>query len=320
MGSMMKAVYTTGYGEVNCLEVRNLKSPALKSNHLLIKVHACSINPVDWKIRKGNIKPLGKKNPPKILGCDFSGVVTGVGANCSQFKEGDRVWGALDPAKGGAYAEYLLTQETNIAHAPWNLNDVEAASIPLVGLTALQLLTKKADLKLGQHVLINGCSGGVGSAAVQIAKALGCIVTGICSSQNVEFAKKLGCDHVIDYTANNFLTDSPTYDVFLDAVGNKNYHTTRQCLKPSGIYVTTRVTFNSILGMPLLNIFRKQKAYAIIVKPCSQDLDKLKKFIEAKLLKPVIAKTFPLDHIRDAHLLSEKGKVMGKLVLKIVSD
>ncbi len=316
----MKTIYTTGYGEVSCLKIKSLKDPVPKNDQLLVKVHACSINPIDWKIRKGDIKPLGKKKPPKVLGCDFSGVVADVGANCLQFKKGDRVWGSLDPVKGGAYAEYLLTKENNITYAPWNLNDVEAASIPLVGLTALQLLINKAGVRPDHHVLVNGCSGGVGSAAIQIAKALGCMVTGVCSSRNIKLATQLGCDHVIDYTAGNFLTGLTTYDVFLDAVGNQKYHTIGQCLKPSGTYVTTRVTFSSVLGMPLLNIFRKQKAYAVIVKPNSQDLNTLKKFVEAEVLKPVIAKIFPFHQIKNAHLMSEKSKVAGKLVLEIKNN
>ena len=313
----MKAIYTTGYGDVSCLEVRNLEDPVARGDRVLVEVHACSVNPVDWKIRKGEIKPSGKKTPPKVLGCDFSGVVTGTGANCSQFKKGDRVWGVLDPARGGAYAEYLLTGEGNIAHAPSNLNDVEAASIPLVGSTALQLLVNKAGAKSGQHVLVNGCSGGVGNAAVQIAKALGTVVTGVCGPQNVELARQLGCDYVIDYTADDFLAGAATYDVFLDAVGNRDYDTVRRCLKPSGAYVTTRVTFSSVLGMPLLNMFRKQKAYAVIVKPDNRDLDTLREFVETGMLKPLVAKIFPFDQVGDAHLLSEKGRVVGKIVLAI---
>ncbi len=313
----MKAIYMNGYGGVESLEVRELDDPLPENDQALVQVHACSVNPVDWKIRKGDIKPPPGKSPPTIPGGDFAGRLTSVGAGFSQFQEGDRVWGLIDPAKGGAYAEYLVAKEDNIGLAPSNLNSVNAASIPLVGLTAYQALVNKGQAEPGQQVLVNGCSGGVGIAAVQIAKALGCEVTGVCSTANVEQVTQLGCDHVIDYTKDEVLSAGANYDLIFDAVGNKDYGLASNCLKPRGVYVTTTLSFSAVLGNPIFNLFRKRKGHAVLVKANRNDLDALKALVEEGKLKPVVERTFSLDQVREAHTLSERGKVVGKLVLEV---
>jgi NADPH:quinone reductase-like Zn-dependent oxidoreductase len=181
----MKAIITEKYGDVDVLRQQEVDKPEAQENEILVKVHAFSINPVDWKIRRGDLKLLVGRKPPKILGGDYAGVVSEVGKQITNFQIGDEVFGLVNAFKGGTYAEFVRVKKEEIAPKPQNLNFEEAASLPLVSLTAYQSLVDKGQLQPGHHVMINGCSGGVGLSALQIANALGGRVTGVCSTKNV---------------------------------------------------------------------------------------------------------------------------------------
>ncbi len=313
----MKAIVTKRYGSVEVLELQTVSKPVIKANEVLVRVHAASVNPVDWKIRSGKLKLMTGLKPPKILGADYAGVVAEVGRQVSNYKIGDHVWGKVNSYKGGAYAEYLKVKEEELAIKPEKLSFEEAASIPNVGLTAYQSLVYEGRLKAGHHVMINGCSGGVGLAGLQIAKALGCEVTGVCSTRNVELEKTMGADHVIDYKKEDVLRHKEAYDIFFDAVASQSFFKARKALKPGGIYVTTVPSFQSEVLGPIVNMISAKKMKKIMVKSSHQDLVVLREIAENGGITPVIEKVYALEQVSDAHRRSESGRVVGKVILKV---
>ncbi len=314
----MKAAVIYQYGPPDILRVEEVAKPAIKPDQILIQVHASSVNPIDWKIRKGMLKLLTGHQFPMILGFDVSGEVIEVGDRVNQFKPGTQVFSRLDSATGGAYAEYAVASENAIYFKPENLSHQEAAAIPLAAMTALQALRDQGQLQQGQRVLINGASGGVGTFAIQIAKVIGAEVTGVCSSRNIELVKSLGCDRVIDYTQQNFLQEAYNYDVVFDAVGKYSFNACKSVLTSKGIYVTTQPLPQHYLAS-LLTWFTPQKAKVVLVKTKSQDLAYLKDLTETGKFRPVIDRTYPLDDIAAAHVYSQEGHVVGKVVIAIAN-
>lgn len=315
----MKAIITKAYGSVDVLSVENVDSPTIQEDEILVQVKAASINPLDWRIRSGEMKIMTGKTPPRILGSDYAGVVSKIGKNIHKYKVGDEVFGLLDivKVKEGTYAEYVKVKENDINIKPSNSSFEEAASLPLVSLTSYQAFVNIAKAKKGNKVLINGCSGGVGSAAVQIAKALGYKTTGICSTKNVDFAKSLGADHIIDYKKENVLNRHEKYDVIFDTVGNLKFSLSKNILESKGTYVTTAVTVPAMIFSPLANIFRSKKYKLVVVKPNTEDLTRIKQMVEDKELKGQVSKIFNLQEVKEAQLMSQNGGFYGKLVLKV---
>ena len=314
----MKAITTEKYGDVDVLIQQEVEKPSIQENEILVEVHAFSINPVDWKIRRGDLKLMVGRRPPKILGGDYSGVVAEMGKQISDFNIGDEVFGLVNAFKGGTYSEFVRVKKEEIAPKPQNLNFEEAASLPLVSLTAYQSLIDKGQLQKGNHVIINGCSGGVGLSGLQIAKALESRVTGVCSTKNLELVKKMGADHIIDYTKEDVLKERNAYDIFFDLVSNRSFSQVKETLKPHGIYVTTLPSFHSIVLGPLINLFGSKKLKKILVTPRSKDLAVLKEMAEKGKLVPVLEKVYSMDQIREAHTRSQSGRVVGKVVVKVV--
>jgi NADPH:quinone reductase-like Zn-dependent oxidoreductase len=314
----MKAVITKKYGTAEVLELQEVEKPTIKENEILINVRAFSINPVDWKVRRGDVKILTGRKPPKILGADYSGIVTDVGKSVTKYKIGDAVFGNVHAFKGGAYAEFLKVKDELTCLKPDNLSFEEAASIPIAALTSYQSLVHEGKMKPGDHVMINGCSGGVGVAGVQIANAFNCIVTGVCSTKNIEFTKKLGIDNIIDYTREDILKDNEAYNIFLDAVGNQSFSNVKATLKPRGIYITTLPSVQNLLLSPFINFTNSKKVKKVMITPskkCAKDLQVLKEIAESGKIIPVIEKIYPVEQIQDAHIRSESGRVVGKIVV-----
>ena len=314
----MKAIITKNYGSVDVLSIENVDLPAIQEDEILIQVKAASINPLDWRIRTGEMKIMTGKTPPKILGSDYAGIVNKIGKNIKKYKIGDEVFGLIDivKVKEGTYAEYVKVKENDLCIKPRNSSFEESASLPLVSLTSYQALVNVAKIKEGSNILINGCTGGVGSAAVQIAKAFGHKTTGVCSTNNIDFAKTLGVDSVIDYKKENVLSKKEKYDVIFDTVGNLKFSKSKKILKTRGVYITTAVTLSAMIFNPITNIFRSKKSKLVIVKPNSENLNEIKKMVEKENLKGIISKVFNFNDIQKAHILSQKGGVCGKLVLK----
>lgn len=319
----MKAIVTTKYGSAEVLKIREVEKPKIKDNEILVNVKAFAINPVDWKVRRGDIKILTGRKPPKILGSDYSGIITELGRQVSKYKIGDEVYGNLHAFKGGAYAEFLSVNENFTCLKPENLSFEEAASLPIAALTSYQSLVHKGKVRKDDYVMINGCSGGVGIYGVQIAKALGCMVAGVCSTKNVETIKKIGVDNAIDYTKEDILKEKEAYDIFLDAVGNQSFSKVKDTLKSGGTYVTTLPSFEAFILAPFINVFSLKKIKKVMITPgkkCAEDLEVLKNMTESGKIIPIIEKIYPVDEIQEVHARSESGRAVGKLVIKGFSN
>ncbi|WGV26727.1 NAD(P)-dependent alcohol dehydrogenase [Halotia branconii] len=314
----MKAAVIHRYGSPEVLQYEDVEQPQVKSHQLLVKIHATSVNPIDWKTRQGALKLITGNKFPKILGFDISGEVMAVGANVTRFSPGDAVYGStIFP--GGSYAEFAAVPEKIVALKPTNLTHEEAATIPLAGLTALQALRDQGNIQSGQTVLINGASGGVGIFAVQIAKALGTEVTGVCSTKNLDVVKSLGADRVIDYTQEDFTEDTAQYDIIFDAVGKRSLSNCKRVLKPNGIYITTLPTPEVLVQSVLTAFLPGKKAKFLFEQPNTQDLIYLKELIEAGKIRTVIDRTYPLQELAAAHAYSASERAVGKIAIAVAS-
>jgi NADPH:quinone reductase-like Zn-dependent oxidoreductase len=315
----MKAVVIHQHGSTDVLKYEDVVQPTIRRNQLLVRVRATSVNPLDWKLRKGMLKLLTSFRLPFILGSDVAGDVVAIGDTVTEFKVGDAVYACLDLA-AGAYAEYVAVPANYAALKPKNLSYVEAAAVPLAATTALQALRDRSKLQPGQRVLINGAAGGVGTFAVQIAKVLGAEVTAVCSGKNEELVRSLGADRVIDYTQQDVtqLSDT-TYDVVFDAVGKLSLARCRNILGSKGVYVTTLpMPLEAVRGL-LLELNPGPKSRFVLAQPNGRDLAYLKDSIEAGRVRPIVERTYPLADVAAAHTDSEAGHTVGKIVMTVSS-
>ncbi|GAB3540290.1 NAD(P)-dependent alcohol dehydrogenase [Pontibacter brevis] len=314
----MKAIFYEKYGDADVLQYGEQPTPEVKADQLLVRVHASSVNPVDWKVRSGHLLPVSGLNFPKIPGHDIAGEVTAVGESVRTFKPGDRVFGMLDTGLGGAAAEYAIISEKAVVPIPENLNYVQAAAVPLTALTALQALRDKGELAQGEKVLINGASSGVGTFAVQIAKALGAgEVTGVCSTDHIELVKSLGADRVIDYTAKDFTEIKDCYNIIFDAVAKSTYLDSKDSLCKNGRYVTTVPNPKDVALGYALSVFSDKKLKMLVADEKGEDLELIAAWIEAGKVKPVVDREYPLHEAAEAHRYSEEGHAAGKIVLVV---
>ncbi|MFL6590026.1 MAG: NAD(P)-dependent alcohol dehydrogenase [Chthoniobacterales bacterium] len=324
----MKAFVYCEYGLAN-LKYTDIKKPVPTDDQMLVRVKAVSINPYDWHFIEGTPKIMrlgvGLRKPKDTrLGVDYAGTVEAVGKNVTQFKPGDDVFGG----KGGAFAEYICVRpDRGIARKPANLSHEQAASVNIAAITALQALRDKGKIQSGQKVLINGASGGVGTFAVQIAKAMGAEVTGVCSGRNVEMVKSLGADHVIDYTKEDFAKTGQRFDVIVDNVPNHSLSECRSVLTPQGKYVMIGGggtndnpwvgPFGRVIHMLVLKPFVKQPMTMMMADSNATDLTYLAGLMEAGTLKPVIDRTYKIEELPAAINYLEEGHARGKVVLTI---
>lgn len=314
----MKAAIINRYGSPDVLQYAEVAKPEIKSDRILIKVHASSVNPVDWKIREGMLKILSGDRFPLILGFDVAGEVVAVGEKVTNFKPGDAIYAYLNSIPGGAYAEYVAASEQVVCLKPNNMTYEQAAVVPLAATTALQALRDFGNLKQGQKVLINGASGGVGTFAVQIAKAWETEVTGVCSTKNLDLVKTLGADRVIDYTQEDFTKSIEKYDIIFDAVSNRSFSECQQNLLPQGIYLSLLPSLDIFVNGLLTFLGAGKKAKILVARANAQDLAELKRLIEAGKIRSVIDRTYPLSEIATAHRYSQEGHVLGKIAITIV--
>ncbi|MGH8134183.1 MAG: NAD(P)-dependent alcohol dehydrogenase [Steroidobacteraceae bacterium] len=325
----MKAIVYRCYGSPDVLKLEDVGKPTAADDQLLVRVHAASVNPLDWHFMRGTPylvrtqTGFGKPESPR-LGVDFAGTVEAVGKNVKQFKPGDEVYGGAD----GAFAEYLTVREQGaVALKPSNMTFEQAASVPIAALTALQALRDAGRIQPGQRVLINGASGGVGTFAVQIAKSRGAEVTGVCSTRNVEIVRALGADHVIDYTREDFTQSGQRYDLILDTVGNRSLLESRHALSPRGIFVVIggQSTDNWVAPMGrfidawILSHFVDQKFLPFLAHLTHADLAVLGDLMQAGKLTPVIDRSYSLSNVPEALRYLEKGHARGKVVISVES-
>lgn len=315
----MKAAVINRYGNADSLRIKDVPRPTPADGEVLVRVRATSVNPVDWKIRQGSLKLLTGKDFPKILGADFSGEIVEAGPHTDGYTPGQLVYGMINAIKGGAYAEYLAVNINKLAPKPTNLSHEEAAAVPLAALTALQAL-KKGGLRAGQKILINGASGGVGSFAVQIARAYHTSVDGVCSSRHVEMVQKLGADRVINYEREPALPSTPTYDIIFDAHGTMSFGKARKALRDGGQFVSTLPSAEKIFWMLASRVTGNQGIHIIRTQVNPTDLSELRTLIDEDMVKPVIDSVFPLEDIDEAHRKSEQGHASGKIVVSVYAE
>jgi NADPH:quinone reductase-like Zn-dependent oxidoreductase len=330
----MKAIVYTEYGSPDVLHLAEVAKPAPQDNEVLIRIHATPVNFGDLLARNfKSVTPrrfnmpiffwlparlaFGWRKPKKnVLGSEFAGVVEAVGAQVTRFKPGDQVFGYRGPDMG-TYAEYVCVPEDGaLAIKPANMTFEEAAAVPYGALTALSLL-RKVNLHPGQKVLINGASGGIGAAAVQLAKHFGAEVTGVCSTPRVGFVKALGADHVIDYTKEDFTRRGETYDVIVDILGKTSFGRGRKALKPNGIYVFASFKVKQLAQMLWTKIAGGQKVICALSSETPEDLVYTKGLIEAGQYKAIVDKRYRMEQAAEAHRYAEGGQKAGSVVIAL---
>jgi NADPH:quinone reductase-like Zn-dependent oxidoreductase len=321
----MQAVVRERYGSAEVLDVVETERPEAPDEGVLVRVHATSLNRVDWYAMTGTpyVGRLssGLRTPKdRVFTADFAGTVEAAGKDFPELRAGDEVFGRC-----GAFAEYAIARKA-VALKPSNLTFEEAAAVPLAGLTALQGLRDHAQVQAGQKVLVNGASGGVGTFAVQIAKALGAEVTAVCSTRNVDLAASLGADHVVDYTREDFTRSGRRYDVLFDNAGSRSWRACKRVLEPRAtVLLVGGPKRNPLLGplghmvgMKLAAAFGKRKAVFFIADLNGPDLEALRAFLEAGTIAPVIDRRYELSETADAMRYLGEGHARGKITIRIL--
>ena len=312
----MKKVIYNKFGGVDLLEMVDAELPAVTATSVLVKVKAVSINPIDWKIREGEMKLMSGSKFPKEVGIDFSGVVEQVGDSVKGFKPGDEVFGSVDQFKRGVLAEYVAVAETDIATKPKDISFETAAAIPVVGFAALQMFDKLFTTHKGTEILINGASGGVGMLATQIAQLKGAAVTTVVGEKGISLAKKWGSDFVLDYRKTDILTAGKQYDVVIDLSGKIPYRKAKAIMKPSATYVNTVPGPIQIIGSFFTNLFTKRKYRVLLSKASQKDLATLAGYV-SNGMEVVIGKTYKMEAFKEAYTEMPKGGMLGKAVFTV---
>jgi NADPH:quinone reductase-like Zn-dependent oxidoreductase len=320
----MKAIVYTNYGPPDVLQLKEIEKPAPKEDEVLVKVHAASVNYIDWQILRGEsfflrLTTGGLLKPKhKILGDDIAGRVEAVGLNVKQFQPGDEVFGICN---FDAFAEYVCVPENDLALKPASMTFEEAAAVPEAGIPALQGLRDHGQIQPGQKVLINGASGGVGTFAVQIAKSFGAEVTGVCSTRKLDMVCSIGADHVIDYTQEDFTQNGQRYDLILANAGDRSIFDYKRALNPEGIYVCTGGSlaqyFQATLLGPLISMTGSKKLGSMLAKPNQKDYVFLIELFEAGKVIPVIDRRYPLSEVPEALRYYGEGHAKGKVVITV---
>lgn len=324
----MKAIVYEKYGTPDVLEFQEIEKPTPREDEVLVKVQASSVNPLQWytvtglflaRIGNGLTKPRNTR-----LGSDFAGVVEAVGSSVTRFKPGDEVFGG----RGGSFAEYIcMRAEHAIARKPDNITFEQAAAVPTAGITALQALRDYGQIQPGQKVLINGAAGGVGTFAVQIAKAFGAEVTGVCSTRNMEMVRSLGADHVIDYTRQDFTLGTQCYDLFLDVVGSRSWRECRRVLNPRANFVivggpkTNRWIgpLGHVIKVRLASLRASQKVTFFVAEFKRDDFEALRELLEAGKVRAIVERTYPWNEIAEAMRYLGTGHARAKVVISIAN-
>ena len=324
----MKAIVYDRYGSVDVLRCEEISQIPPRENEVLIRVHAASVNPLDWHFMRGTPRVmrlgtgLGKPRIPR-LGVDVAGIIEAIGGKVTRFKPGDAVFGFCR----GAFAEYVCAPESALATKPDEVTFEHAAAVPIAALTALQGLRDKGRMRSGQEVLVNGASGGVGTFTVQIAKYFGADVTGVCSDRSADLVQSLGADRVVDYTKQDFTRLGNRYDVFFDCIGNHSLSACRRVLNPRGKYIMIGggAPNDSVLPMavrmirmPLMSLFVSQSFMTLMAKRSQQDLATIAELMRTSRVTPVIDRCYSLHEFPDAIRYVEAGHARGKVIISVL--
>ncbi len=325
----MKAIICPRYGSPDVLQLREVEKPVPQEDEMLIQIHAASLNSRDLRMLRANplfmrLMPGGLFCPKnKILGGDLAGRVEAIGRKVKQFKPGDEVFGFLPSSTGkGTFAEFVCASENLLTLKPANLTFEQAAAVPLAAMTALQGLRAKGNIKPGQKVLINGASGGVGTFAVQIAKAFGAEVTAVCSTRNLDMAHSLGADHVIDYKVEDFTQSGVEYDLILAVNGYHPIEDYLRVLKPGGSYIVAGGSIRQLIqagrNRKRITQTNGQNSFVLSLKQNQEDLIIINDLLETEKIMPVIDGCYPLSKIVEAFWYFEKEHARGKVVISMV--
>jgi NADPH:quinone reductase-like Zn-dependent oxidoreductase len=324
----MKAIVQDTYGSPDVLELRDIDKPEAGDDEVLLRVHAAGVDPGVWHLMTGlpyfvRVMGFGLRRPKfRVRGRDVAGHVEAVGTNVTHFKSGDEVFGICD----GSFAEFATAKEVALAPKPSHLSFEQAAAVPISGITALQGIRDKGHVESGHKVLIVGAAGGVGTFAVQLAKAFGAEVTGVCSTTKVDLVRSIGADHVIDYTSDDFADGVQLYDVILDTAGNRSLSYLRRALVPRGTLVIVGGEGGGkwlggfdrqIIRAPVLSMFVSQTLRSLVSKERLEDLHTLKELIEAGKFTPVIDRTYSLREAPNAIRYLAEGHAQGKVVVTV---
>ncbi len=318
----MKAIVNKKYGSPDILELREIARPEPKPNEILVRVLAASVNKADWHILNGKPFPVrvmsGLMKPKyQILGADIAGVVERIGAKVTQFRPGDEVYGDLSASGFGGFAEYTITSEKFLSKKPSGFTYEQTAALPMAAVTALQGLRNKGGISLGDEVLINGASGGVGGFAIQIAKAFGARVTAVCSTQKVDLALQQGADTVIDYKKEDFTRMEKSYDLIFDTVANHPVQSIEQVLKKGGSYVSSAFSPGVMFMGPWISVMKGKVMTNLLASANQADLQFISKLAEDVKLDPIIQGTFTLDDVPETLKMMGRGSLSGKLVISM---
>tara|TARA_R110000868_G_scaffold304437_1_gene564958 strand:+ start:4136 stop:5110 length:975 start_codon:yes stop_codon:yes gene_type:complete len=317
----MKSIIYDTYGSADVLKLIKTSIPKPGPNELLIKIISSSVTAADWHLRKADpilVRFMNGLLAPKqkVLGQEFYGEIIEIGESVTRFKPGDKIFGSTG-LKTGAHSEFIaLNEDSVISKVDRDIENESLATIPIGAMTALFFL-KKGGLKKGDRVLINGASGSVGSYAVQIAKANGATVTGVCSTRNVKLVREIGADRVVDYKKERLVNDFHHYDIIFDTVGNLSYRSAKQLFTSEGHFISTAFNLELMWAM-MMNTFRKgHKVFTGVTKESQELLDEIKDLVKSKKLKAVIEKTYSMEEIKEAHNHAESGHKQGNIILAI---
>lgn len=312
----MKKIIYNQFGDADVLEMADVAMPVVSERTILIKVKAMSINPLDWKVRNGEMKLMSGSKFPRGTGIDFSGIVEATGDNITKYKKGDEVFGLLDVFKGAALAEYILVEEKDIALKPKGISFEQAAAAPVVGLAALQLFDALVHIQTGPEVLINGASGGIGMFAIQIAKMKGAIVTAVAGDNGLEAVKAWGSDRAVNYRKEDVLKSGKLYDAVIDLSNQMPYRSAKKIMKASSVYVHTAPGPKQIISSFFISLFSAKKYKVLLLKPSPVYLKELKRYIEEGLTV-VVSKAYPFDSFKAAYTEAPTAHTAGKAVITV---
>ena len=313
----MKAITYQKFGNIDVLQTIEEPKPSIQSNQVLVRVKAVSVNPLDWKIRKGEMKLMSGSKFPRHTGVDFAGIIEDTGASVINFKKGDEVFGVVkNSMKEGALAEYIAVPATTIWRKPANINFPQAASIPIVGAAAVAALEKMGDINAHTEILVNGATGGFGMFLLQLLKHKGASVTAVANTKAMEFAKKWGANLVVDYTKENVLSQNINYDIVIDLSGKMGYENAKQIMKSKALFLNPTPKPIEIPISLFRNLFTHKKHITLLTAPSKNNIDLLLKAID-RGLQIEVNKVFPFTQSREAYQYTEQGGYVGKVAIEI---
>ncbi|BAV05940.1 NADPH:quinone reductase [Filimonas lacunae] len=312
----MKAITYHQFGNTDVLQTVEESLPTIQANQVLIKVKAVSINPLDWKIRKGEMKLMSGSKFPKHTGVDFAGIIEETGASVTRFQKGDEVFGVVkNTMKEGALTEYIAVPATTIWQKPSHITYAQAASIAVVGAAAITAIQKMGNINAQSNILVNGATGGVGMFLLQLLTPRAASITAVTSTHAMDFAKKWGANIVVDYTKQHVLQQKNNYDIIIDLSGKMGYANARKIMKPQSLFLNPVPKPIEIPASLIKNVFTGKKHVVILSNPSSKNMDMLLNAINTGL-QIEVNKTFPFAQYKEAYLYAEKGGYTGKVVIE----